>query len=77
MIFSQYSVELAVDKYASDSELDAMGESEKRAVWEKAANDARDLLLNGCSVIITLQMRSGTVPLRFVRRGRERFDVNT
>ena len=73
-IFQNYSVELAVDKYATNEEVEMMDELRRRATWEKAADDARDLLLNGCFVIITLQMRRGTVPLRFVPRGTERFD---
>jgi len=31
------------------------------------------LMLNGCGVVITLQMRKGAVSLRFMPRGTERF----
>lgn len=77
VIFQRYSVELAVDKYANDAEVDRMGKSERKEIWEKAAEDCRDLMLNGCGVVITLQMRKGAVNLRIVPRGQERFDVDT
>jgi cytochrome P450 len=75
-IFQKYSVELAVDKYATDEEVERMGKEEKKDLWEKAADDCRDLMLNGCGVIITLQMRKGAVSVRFVARGEERFPVD-
>lgn len=76
VLFQNYSVELAVDKYATDEELDKMSTEEKAEVWQKAAEDARELLLNGMSVQITLQIRKGTVPFRFVKRGEEKFPVD-
>ncbi len=77
VILQNYSVELAVDKWATDEEVIAMDEDARVEVWEKAAERARDLMLNGLSVIISLQMRSGHVPLRFVPRGKERFPDDT
>ena len=76
VIFQRYSVELAVDKYATDEEVERMSQEERKEVWEKAADDCRDLMLNGCGVIITLQMRKGAVSVRFVPRGQEKFDFN-
>jgi hypothetical protein len=76
VIFQKYSVELAVDKYATDEEVERMSDEEKKEVWEKAADDCRDLMLNGCGVIITLQMRNGAVSVRFVPRGQEKFDFS-
>ena len=73
VLFQHYSVELAVDDYASDEEVEQMTDDEKGEVWQKAAEDARDLMLWGCATIITLQMRRGSVKLRFVPRGSERF----
>ncbi|ERF73819.1 hypothetical protein EPUS_05523 [Endocarpon pusillum Z07020] len=73
VIFSQYSVELAVDKWATDQEVDEMDEQGRRAVWAKAASEAQRLI-HGSTTIITLQMRQGSVPLRFVRKGSERFN---
>ena len=77
VIFQKYSIELAVDKYATDAEVERMGKEERKDVWEKAADDCRDLMLHGCGVIITLQMRKGAVSVRFVPRGEELFDVDT
>ena len=76
VIFSQYSAELAVDKYASDEEIDRMDQQERAQVWEKAAADA-GRLIRSSSTILTLQMRRGHVPIRFVKRGHERFNVDT
>jgi cytochrome P450 len=76
VIFSQYSVELAVDRYASDEEVQKMSMEERRQVWDKAAEDAKRLI-RGSTSMITLQMRQGHVPVRFVRKGEERFDVKT
>ncbi|KAI9702648.1 MAG: hypothetical protein M1820_006154 [Bogoriella megaspora] len=76
VILKYYSVELAVDEYASDEEVAKMhvNGQERRRVWGKADSRARWLLEKGMMTIITIQMRKGKVPLRFVRRGNERFD---
>lgn len=76
VIFSQYSVELAVEEWASDEEVAAMpaGGEERKKVWDKAADRARWLFREGMVSVITLQMRKGHVPVRFVRRGEERFN---
>lgn len=73
VIFRSYSVELAVDEYASDEEVAKMGEEARREVWARARGRAEDLLVNGMGTIITIQMRGGKVPMRFVKRGTERF----
>lgn len=74
VIFKDYSVELAVDQFATDDEVDRMpeGGEERKAVWEKARRRAEGLLKDGMGTIITIQMREGTVPMRLVRKGRER-----
>lgn len=76
VIFSQYSVELAVDEFATDDEVERMpkGGKERKAVWQKAVDRADDLLTNKMASMITLQLRAGNVPIRIVRRGEERFD---
>ena len=71
VIFSQYSVELAVD--ASDEQLDAMSETERRKVWERKRGEVRQLMRDGMGSFITIQFRGEKVPLRFVKRGNERF----
>lgn len=70
-----HSVELAVDEFADDEAVAAMsrGGPERQEVWQQAADKATDVLKNGMGTIITLQMRSGHVPLRVMRRGSERF----
>ena len=73
VIYQDYSVELAVDKYASDAHLAKMTLDEKVDTWQSAAEDVRELMLNGLGVIITLQMRKGHVKLRLVKRGQESF----
>ena len=76
VIFQNYSVELAVDKYATDEELIKMDVNDRVETWQRAAEDARELILNGMGVIISLQMRKGHVKLRLVPRGKETFPDN-
>ncbi|KAK5074652.1 putative P450 monooxygenase [Lithohypha guttulata] len=59
ILFQNHSVELDVSRYATDEEVDKMSLDQKAEVWHKAAEDARDLMLNGMGVIITLQLRAG------------------
>jgi cytochrome P450 len=73
VILQNYSVELAVDQWASREEVMAMDEDARVEVWQKAAERTRDLMLNKLGVIISLQMRGAHVPLRFVPRGKEMF----
>lgn len=73
VIFRDYSVELALDEHASDEQLGAMSEEARRGVWTKARDCAQELLRTGMGTVITIQMRGGKVPLRFVRRGAERY----
>lgn len=75
VIFSQYSVELAVDEFASDEEVEKMpkGGQERTDVYKKACDRAEYMLREKATSIITLQLRGGTIPLRFARKGEERF----
>ncbi|KAI9718144.1 MAG: hypothetical protein M1828_006842 [Chrysothrix sp. TS-e1954] len=77
VILRHYSVELAVDAFATDEEVDRFpkGGSERQRVWQKAADRAHDLLRNGMESLITIQLRKGSVPVRFVPKGEERFFV--
>lgn len=80
VIFSQYSVELDVrdlvtEKHptgVSDEELSEMGPEEKREVYERAKERAWKLV-RAAVPTISLKMEGEGVPLRFVRRGNERF----
>lgn len=73
VVFSEYSVELAVDDWASDEEVERMSTAERRVVWEKAKERAMRLMRVAMYSIITIQMRDGVVPLRLVKKGEERF----
>lgn len=75
VIFRDYSVELDVGEYATEEQVQAMakGGPERKEVWQKAADRASYLLKYGMMTIITIQMRAGHVPLRFVKRGSEQF----
>jgi hypothetical protein len=73
VIFKTWSVELDVGAYMTDGEVDNASEEAKREAWGKADANARDLLKNGMMTLITIQMRKDKVPLRFVKRGSERF----
>ena len=79
LILRHYSVELAVDAYANDEEIASMpaGGFERQQVWQKAADRAHDLLKNGMESLITIQLRKGNVPVRFVPKGKERFTAVT
>ncbi|KAH7081844.1 cytochrome P450 monooxygenase-like protein [Paraphoma chrysanthemicola] len=74
-IFSQYSVELAVDDFASDEEVEKMpkGGKERRAIYKKACDRADYMLKEKVASIITLQLRGAAIPIRLVRKGEERF----
>ena len=76
LIFSQYSVELAVDEYASDEEVQKMDEQAKMKVWNKARDEVNRKMNEDIAAIITLQLRKGAIGIRLVQRGKERFDFN-
>lgn len=72
VIFQRYSVELAVDEWASDEEVAAMSVEEKIAVYGKAQEKARRIMRTASS-LITLKLHSGFIPVRLVTKGEERF----
>jgi cytochrome P450 len=76
VIFSQYSIELDVGEFATDEELDNMDDTGRRKVWEKARDRSQWLIDNCCFSIFTLKLRSEHVPVRLVKRGKERFDYS-
>lgn len=73
VIFKNYTVELDVSEFLPDEKFAAASQAQKIDAWEKADAYARTLLKTGMHTIITIQMRSGKVPFRFVKRGTERF----
>lgn len=79
-MFSRYSVELAVrgwgsDGGDSDEEVERMGPEERRALWERPRKWVEGLLRENVRTELTLQLKT-KVPLRFVKRGHERFDFD-
>lgn len=54
LIFSQYSVELAVDPYASDEEVERMSEPERKKGWQKAKTEVDRQLRDDVASVITL-----------------------
>ena len=73
VIFSEYSVELAVDEWATDEEVKNMTTEDSMATWKKAQEKGRWILQNKMAGVITLQLRGAHIPVRFVTRGKERF----
>jgi cytochrome P450 len=71
VIFKTHSVELDVREWASDEEIEGMGKEERKEVYEKARERARRLIFES-ETIVFLQMQE-KCPVRFVRRGGERF----
>lgn len=71
VILQKYSVELAVDEWASDAEVANMTLEARRAVYEKAQIKARETI-RSARVMLTLKL-SQTVPMRLVEKGSERF----
>ncbi|KAK3671752.1 hypothetical protein LTR78_008297 [Recurvomyces mirabilis] len=74
VIFKTWSVELDTSMYLPESEFATATAEKKREAWDKADARARDLLMHGMMTIITIQMRKDKVPMRFVKRGHERFN---
>jgi cytochrome P450 len=75
VIFSQYSVELAVDDFASDEEIEKMpkGGKDRQKIYKKACDRANYFLEEKVASIVTLQLRGVSIPIRMVRKGEERF----
>jgi cytochrome P450 len=76
-IFSQYTVELAVEEFASDQDIEDMprGSKQRADIYQKAIDRADHLLKTKVDSIITLQLRDSSIPIRLVRRGNERFGL--
>jgi cytochrome P450 len=73
VIFQKYSVELAVDEYASATDVSAMSDSAKKSVWNKAKAEAERKLKDEMGTIITIQLRGKPIAVRLVPRGQEIF----
>lgn len=73
VLFQRYSVDLAVDEWASDEAVAAMGADEREEVYEKARTKCRATIRQARSVITLKLHGKQMVPIRLVRRGEERF----
>ncbi|KAL8760269.1 MAG: hypothetical protein Q9199_000168 [Rusavskia elegans] len=73
VIFKDYSIELGVEKYASDEEVEKMGREERREVYGMAVRDMRVLMREKMGMLFTMQIRGANVGFRVVKRGKERF----
>lgn len=72
-IFQKYTVELAVDEWASDAEVEAMDRKQRIAVYRKAQAKSRETLQSATS-FLTLKFHGGMfVPIRLVPREDARF----
>lgn len=73
-IFKTWSVELDVSMFLKEGEKEEeLSDERKREVWKLADERARELMRTGMGTIVTIQLRKGKVPVRFVKRGCERF----
>ncbi|KFY33003.1 hypothetical protein V495_08529 [Pseudogymnoascus sp. VKM F-4514 (FW-929)] len=77
VIFQQYSIELAVDEWASDEEVAKMSVPEKLEVYAKAVKKTKEIIRTASSMI-TLKLNFGQtyIPARLVKKGEERFIRN-
>ncbi|KAL8772171.1 MAG: hypothetical protein Q9209_002606 [Squamulea sp. 1 TL-2023] len=73
VIFKHHSIELNVDRYASDEEVEGMDMEERRKVYGKASEDVRGMMREKMGMLFTMQMRGTNVGVRVVKRGKERF----
>lgn len=73
VVFQQCSIELAVDEWATDREVEAMDGEARAAVYARAQDKAR-ATLRQATTLLTLKLNGGKhVPVRVVKRGHERF----
>ncbi|CZS98571.1 hypothetical protein WAI453_005726 [Rhynchosporium graminicola] len=74
VLFQKYSVELAVDEWASDDEVAKMTIEERNEVYQKAKDQARRRIRKASTILtLKLQEAPGFIPVRVVRKGEERF----
>ncbi|KAM0287246.1 hypothetical protein ACHAQH_000560 [Verticillium albo-atrum] len=73
VLFQNHSVELAVDEWATDEEVERMDRAARRVLYAKAQARFRELMTTLAS-LITVKLPPGShVPVRIVPRGQERF----
>ncbi|UZP35738.1 hypothetical protein NXS19_003554 [Fusarium pseudograminearum] len=72
VLFRDYSLELGVDEWANDEDIERMNKEGRREVYAKAQSASRAKIL-GATSLLTLKMNGDYVPVRMVKRGQERF----
>ncbi|KAL5089452.1 hypothetical protein Trisim1_005728 [Trichoderma cf. simile WF8] len=73
VIFRSYSIELAVDEWATQEQVDKMSREERTQVYKKA-QDKSLWTVGQASTRLTLNLHDGMhVPVRIVKRGEEKF----
>lgn len=73
VIFQKYSIELAVDEWASDEKVAGMSKDEKARIYKLAQQKSREIV-KGATSMITLKLHGNKhIPVRLVRRGEEKF----
>lgn len=72
VLFRDYSLELAVDEWASDEEVEGMAR-EKRVELYKTAQDESRAKIGRAGSVLTLKLEGEHIPVRLVKRGEERF----
>lgn len=73
VVFQRYSMELAVDEWASDEEVEKMTAEERRSLYKKAQDKCRATVQKASSMLSLKLQGDLHVPLRLVKRGDERF----
>lgn len=72
VVFRSYSIELAVDEWASEAEVAQMSREEKAKVYKKA-QDKSLYTIDQATSLLTLKLHNKAVPVRVVKRGEEQF----
>jgi cytochrome P450 len=73
VIFRSYSIELAVDEWASPEQVDQMSQEERASLYRKAQDKSR-WTVGQATTRLTLNLHDGQhVPVRIVKRGEEKF----
>jgi len=74
VIFQSYSLELAVDEWATDDEVAKMGNMQRKKLYKVAQEKARKTIRSATTQItLGLHEGAGFIPVRLVPKGEERF----
>ncbi|EHA56986.1 hypothetical protein MGG_06872 [Pyricularia oryzae 70-15] len=73
VVFRKYSMELAVDEWADDEAVKRMNDKERAELYHKAIARCMETLKTATSTLTLKLPKDQCVPVRVVRRGKERF----